>query len=146
MILQYSIYSFCLLDYRCECPDWTLGKNCEVVFSPCNRVNCQHNSQCLKKRTLAYECNCTQGYTGLLCDQLTSETCLVRPCVDGNCELDINGRYACKCRAAGYSGLFCEIQRCNPNCVKGYCDQDQAGNYFCRCDSGYSGPACANMG
>jgi hypothetical protein len=42
------------LDYKCNCVDWTLGKNCEVVFDPCQNVNCA-NGVCKKRRTLAYE-------------------------------------------------------------------------------------------
>ena len=61
MLIYYL--NFLNKDYRCQCPDWTIGKNCEVVFNPCSRVNCMNNANCLKRRTLAYECNCTQDFT-----------------------------------------------------------------------------------
>jgi hypothetical protein len=106
--LIYMVYLNFFLDYKCQCPDWTLGKNCEVVFNPCSRVNCMNNGNCLKRRTLAYECNCTQDYTGLLCDQAVLQTCKATRCAYGSCELNQNGQYACACATPGYEGPFCE--------------------------------------
>lgn len=134
------------LDYKCQCPEWTIGKNCEVVFNPCQRVNCMNNGICLKRRTLAFECNCTQDYTGVLCDQPKVQSCLAVPCAFGQCILNPMGQYSCACISQGYEGPYCEVEKCNPKCKYGYCQRDSSGNYYCVCGGPYRGPACADLG
>ena len=116
------------------------------MFNPCNRVSCANNGVCLKKRTLAYECNCTSDYTGLLCDQAVELSCKSRRCVYGACELNEAGRFACRCNTPGYSGDYCEIDTCNPGCVKGTCQKDSMNNSYCECYGGYKGAACSEVG
>ncbi len=133
-------------DYKCSCPDWTLGKNCETIFNPCSKVDCMNNGQCIKKRTLAYECTCASAYTGLLCDQTKALTCQSQSCIYGFCSLNTNGQFACTCNTQGYEGTFCEIEKCSPKCQNGYCDRDSAGNYYCKCNANYQGPSCTDVG
>lgn len=135
-----------LNDYKCQCPDWTIGKNCELVFNPCSRVNCMNNGNCLKRRTLAYECNCTSDYTGLLCDQPIIQSCKRIPCAYGSCQLNINGQYGCVCNTPGYQGPFCEVETCSPRCGRGYCNRDlTTGQSYCVCASGYTGADCNTL-
>jgi hypothetical protein len=65
--------------YNCQCPDWTLGTNCETVFNPCSRVTCQNAGQCIRKRTTAYQCNCTATFSGALCQQSSFLSTLTKP-------------------------------------------------------------------
>ena len=58
-----------LTDYKCQCPDLTVGKNCETVFNPCGNVKCLNSGICLKSRTTAYQCNCTKQWTGAVCEK-----------------------------------------------------------------------------
>ncbi len=58
-----------LTDYKCQCPDLTVGKNCETVFNPCGYVKCLNNGICLKSRTTAYQCNCTSQWSGATCEK-----------------------------------------------------------------------------
>ena len=131
-------------DYKCQCQDWTIGKNCEVVFNPCSRVNCQNNGVCLKKRTLAYECNCTSEWTGATCNQQVSVSCQTIPCAFGTCQLNQNGQYSCACKTEGYEGPYCELEKCNPTCRNGgICQKNGLNNtFFCQCINGYEGIQC----
>lgn len=131
-------------DYKCNCIDWTLGKNCEDFFDPCSVATCSNGATCIKRRTLAYECKCANGYTGLRCDQKISDSCLERTCVQGTCELNSTGLYACNCNTNGYEGKFCEIEKCNPKCVHGICRKSNDGSsYSCECSTNYKGQSCA---
>ena len=105
-----------------------------------------NNGLCLKKRTLAYECACLEGYAGILCDQLFGQTCPSRPCEQGTCALDANsGKFGCVCKI-GFGGNFCEIELCNPKCQNGgVCDKDVFGSYYCRCPPNYQGSGCVNL-
>ena len=68
-----------LKGYKCQCPDWTLGTNCETVFNPCSRVTCQNAGQCIRKRTTAYQCNCAATFSGALCQQSSFLSTLTKP-------------------------------------------------------------------
>ncbi len=63
-----------LTDYKCQCPDLTVGKNCETVFNPCGYVKCLNNGICLKSRTTAYQCNCTSQWSGATCEKSNAIT------------------------------------------------------------------------
>ena len=114
-----------------------------MVFNPCSRVSCQNGGNCLKKRTLAFECNCSSDFVGLQCDQARSETCLARGCRNGACRLNQTGQYACACDTAGYTGALCEVDQCSPGCQYGKCNRDDSGNFFCACFDNYKGQSCS---
>jgi hypothetical protein len=123
-----------------------VGKNCEVVFNPCSRVSCQNGGNCLRKRTLGYECNCIQEFIGAQCEQSRSQTCLSTGCRNGACKLNLTGQYSCECDTPGYEGTFCEVEKCRPSCANGKCNRDSSGNFYCSCFPNYNGPTCSNLG
>lgn len=109
-------------------------------------MNCQNNGVCLKKRTLAYECNCTSQYTGSLCNQAASVSCQTIPCAYGTCQLNNNGQYSCACKTEGYEGTYCELEKCNPTCKNGgLCQKDLEGKYYCQCAGGFEGVDCGKQ-
>jgi hypothetical protein len=108
-------------------------------------VSCQNGGNCLKKRTLAFECNCTQDYAGLQCEQSKSQSCLSLGCRNGGCRLNLTGQYACQCDTPGYEGTYCEVEKCNPGCVYGKCNRDSSGNYYCSCYANYNGANCGTL-
>jgi hypothetical protein len=105
-----------------------------------------NNANCLKRRTLAFECNCTSDFVGVRCDQPLTQTCKSIPCAYGSCQLNNKGQYGCQCITGGYEGTYCEIEKCNPKCKYGVCQRDSTGNYYCACASSYRGPSCSDLG
>lgn len=135
-----------MTDYKCNCLDWTLGRNCENVFNPCTYNPCLNGGTCSKRRTLAYECTCQTGYIGLRCDQRLDESCLKKGCNRGKCMLnETNGQYSCQC-GTGFVGNNCETERCNPKCKNGVCKETGIGTFRCECTSNYKGAACDTLG
>lgn len=139
------ILLFFILDYKCNCLDWTIGKNCESTFNPCQVSPCNNGGTCSKRRTLAFECACSPDFTGLRCNQKKAESCLVNTCKKGKCEIDSTGNYSCKCDG-GFEGTYCDEEQCNPKCSKnGKCTQTELGFYRCECKSGYKGADCSSQ-
>ncbi len=107
-------------------------------------MNCQNSGVCLKKRTLAFECNCTSQWTGATCNQQVSVSCQTIPCAFGTCQLNQNGQYSCACKTEGYEGTYCELEKCNPTCRNGgICQKNGLNNtFFCQCINGFEGIQC----
>ncbi len=133
-------------DYRCNCLDWTIGRNCESLFNPCQIVPCSNGGTCSKRRTLAFECQCPPEYTGLRCDQRVAGSCIEKGCSKkGKCAVNsTNGYYSCECES-GFGGEFCESEQCNPKCKNGVCVKAATGFYRCECKSSYKGADCSQM-
>jgi hypothetical protein len=155
------------VDHPCECLADYGGPHCEfaagTVPSRCT-LSCQHGGQCkigasswqqyVQHQAAADEmnmatsgwsnpldlqhCECTQGYTGLLCELAGT------PCGDGFCHnggtcvqtaaIDGSGQHFCDCSTAKkgpdgttalYAGDYCE------NEATTFCSNDHNGNQFC---------------
>ncbi|XP_021351152.1 protein crumbs-like isoform X2 [Mizuhopecten yessoensis] len=74
-----------IANYDCTCADLYVGKkyagkNCTFELTACNSNNCQNGATCdpfLRNETTgeqAYRCICPSGYTGQLCERITSGT------------------------------------------------------------------------
>lgn len=128
---------------------------------------CKFGGTCIQNtRTLDMKCNCTDGYTGALCELPRGLTY----CYNGGLnKLDTNtNKTSCKCTSTRFSGEQCQFDKCRdvPKCGKscymtseckcicghdcslGYCtgNGECIGNsdrdVFCKCKAGYSGPTC----
>ena len=55
--------------YLCRCAHGYEGKYCENLTDPCLRQPCKNNATCVDKNKTEFECNCTESFTGMLCDK-----------------------------------------------------------------------------
>lgn len=103
---------------------------------------CVHGT-CTKK----WQCNCKEGWGGLLCNQDLNFCTNHKPCHNGGtCTNTGQGSYTCKC-GPGYRGVDCEIKikdcTASPCLNNGTCTDDLDGNgYTCECRSGWIGKHC----
>ncbi len=123
---------------------------------------CQNNGLCLQTST-GYQCQCSNYYTGSLCE-ISLNPCDYSPCQNGGqCQLTGNMSFYCTCPTGlvigkerfiisfwilflGYTGQFCtsQINYCNtqPCANNGICIST-ATSFYCVCSTIYTGPTCA---
>lgn len=51
----------CISGFRCMCEPGYTGKNCEMVYVPCDPSPCSNNGRCMQIDDLNYECKCKSG-------------------------------------------------------------------------------------
>lgn len=51
----------CISGFRCICEPGYTGKNCEMVYVPCDPSPCMNNGRCMQIDDLNYECKCKSG-------------------------------------------------------------------------------------
>lgn len=51
----------CISGFRCICEPGFTGKNCEMVYVPCDPSPCMNNGRCMQIDDLNYECKCKSG-------------------------------------------------------------------------------------
>ncbi|KAM3956609.1 LOW QUALITY PROTEIN: cell polarity complex component crumbs [Aphomia sociella] len=137
--------------FTCRCGDEWRGARCEAP----RRRRCAHRP-CAPRATRAcrdlppdpptgnnYTCECIDGFEGVHCESAFCET---RPCVHGECVVDVTPP-ACACEA-GYLGRWCEVERdeCAGGaaaCLHGGRCVDQRGGFRCDCaGTGWTGARC----
>ncbi|KAK7925846.1 hypothetical protein WMY93_008156 [Mugilogobius chulae] len=94
---------------------------------------------------MPWQCNCQEGWGGLLCDQDLNFCTHHQPCVNGaTCMNSGQGSYTCTC-LPGYTGKDCELlmQECDsaPCRNGGLCTNLEQG-YECSCPPGFEGSHC----
>ena len=144
--------------FTCACPEGWAGLFCNLTanmtcaHSPCVNGTCYNvtdvdmatnQSQLSDVGFDMFQCNCTPGFEGKLCENATSE-CIPNPCQNGaNCT-DLHLNYNCTC-ARGYTGRNCtiNIDECaNHNCTNNSTCIDGIGSYNCSCLTGFNGTFC----
>ena len=118
-----------------------LGLNC-VEIDECAPAPCVHGS--CADQFLGFACNCTSGYSGVLCD-VDINDCASSPCQNGRCADTGPDSYTCSCDP-GWAGQECEINiddcASAPCLNRGVCSDDLLA-YQCDCASGFAGDNCA---
>jgi len=163
---------------RCECEEGFAGWLCDscaegyepngnggcepVVVDPCDPNPCV-NGECLVTGETSIQCECDEGYDGLLCDTcaegyepdgnggcepIVVDPCDSNPCANGNCIVD-GDSFVCDCDE-GYTGTLCAdcafgfIELNDGTCVVDDCqNQTCAGHGTCSLDLDTGVAACA---
>ena len=136
-----------ILDFECECPDGTSGKECS---DECSNRECLNGGLCVSDVSPSY-CSCPEDYYGDKCQYhyfVDSNYCTPNPCRNGaTCSAGRDG-FTCHC-PQGYSGLFCEqfVVReggcvSNPCYHNSTCIADATDGFVCVCSIGFTGPQC----
>lgn len=55
------------------------GVLCEENIDECNALPCLHNATCIDG-IASYSCQCTEGYSGRLCEIEPFDACMSEPC------------------------------------------------------------------
>ena len=134
---QTQQYILLLLFLLAGC-QWNLDK----VALDCDLVDCV-NGIC---NEATGECECEDGWTGLLCDEVESGSSLCEgvDCVNGTCN---EGTGECECED-GWTGALCdEVVEANSlcanvDCVNGTCNE---GTGECECEDGWTGTNCEEV-
>ena len=125
----------------------------ELSVNDCFSLPCQNEASCVAL-AMGFQCQCTPGWRGSVCD-IPYDPCHLQPCVNhGTCLRDGAEDYTCVCEA-GYNGRDCEVDidecdrhQCinNATCIDvRHTDFDLAGSglaYFCECTDGFRGEYC----
>jgi Notch-like protein len=134
--------------YLCECPEGTVGANCEeIVVDPCAENACQNEGVCVANDEDGYTCECPEGYVGTYCEEEIPGPCDENPCLnEGTCEETDDKGYACQC-AEGFVGKHCENEAggpCDPSPCQndGVCQVNEDGGTVCACVNGFTGEQC----
>ena len=129
----------CLNGYETE----DNGATCTNI-DDCAVRPCMHNGNCTDE-LLRYDCACTSGYMGQVCE-LDIDECASMPCQNNaSCIQGVN-QFLCEC-ADGWSGSLCKIDI--DECWSAPCQHggstciDLVNNYTCSCGDGYGGFNCA---
>ena len=80
------------------------GNNCEQDIDECLSVPCYNNASC-SNLPGSYQCNCTLGYTGALCD---SPVCSSHVCLNGGTCSVSSEHWWCDCPQY-YEGNECSV-------------------------------------
>nr|XP_061794927.1 protein crumbs homolog 1-like [Nerophis lumbriciformis] len=109
--------------------------------SVCEPNPCENRGTC-EDLFDAHRCDCPSTWRGHSCRE-PSDTCVLRPCVFGNCT-NFPGGYRCECEW-GYTGSQCqmEVDFCeNNNCSHGATCLKGFQSYSCLCPQNLTGQFC----
>ncbi|KAJ8049024.1 Neurogenic locus notch-like protein 1 [Holothuria leucospilota] len=120
----------------CLCPPGLVGDICDAI--DCSIGNpCLHGGQCPTKKGKEnkYECTCTDGFTGLICEECDNNYCQN----GGNCTV-ADGKVNCSC-PDGITGDLCQ------DCDINYCRHGGKcliidDEVICKCENGFEGDHC----
>ncbi|XGW35519.1 hypothetical protein V3C99_019053 [Haemonchus contortus] len=111
---------------------------------PCETRPCKNNATCVADND-SFQCICSTGFAGRLCDSDINE-CELMPCQHGGTCINVEGSFECLCDV-GYSGSQCENEAitcaARPCLNQGTCMDTQTG-FYCICPFGYEGKTCQN--
>ena len=117
------------------------GVSCQS-FDGCVSNPCKNGGSCTN-RVDGFECACSKGYSGTVCDTDIDE-CASSPCQNyGTCRHGLDF-YTCTC-LTGTNGTNCEtnIDECISNpCRHDSTCRDRINGYTCECAPGYTGYTC----
>ena len=141
-------------DYQCL--NCTLGfgnKNCSEIINHCDKLNnpCKNGGTCHPKLN-GYTCQCTEKFSGELCEKQTSYACLYNNCKHNSKCVPTKNGYKCECDNQ-HEGTYCEnkIDNCKGvvcqygYCVNGKCECDPK-ILFCKQNSQCNKIKCLNGG
>ncbi|CAB4066558.1 CSMD [Lepeophtheirus salmonis] len=116
-----------------------------LYMNDCFSSPCSLDSIC-RPLTFGFQCVCSTGFTGTLCDK-KMDGCLSNPCNNGGICSHNEERYSCKC-AKGFKGVNCEldVNECEEDpsniCANGGTCTNEFGDYQCTCQEGFTGKHC----
>ncbi|VDN81915.1 unnamed protein product [Brugia pahangi] len=133
----------------CQVQGCSIGERCVLVeggkwrcvHDACIPNPCQHNASCtLVKDT--FECACTSGFEGNLCENDIDE-CITTPCKNDAICVNSLGSFICLCKD-GFRGTVCEESTlCDPNpCFNNGICSIVDGLYHCNCQPGFTSDRC----
>ncbi|PIK61425.1 putative fibropellin-1 isoform X2 [Apostichopus japonicus] len=114
----------------------------------CGELPCLNGGTCFQGANERIWCQCSDRYTGTLCQRLDVSACDSTPCQNGGlCSLH-DGGYSCSC-APGYAGATCSLfitTRCaSLPCENGgtcFVSSFDVQQYYCACPTGFYGDHC----
>ncbi|XP_041369439.1 protein crumbs-like isoform X2 [Gigantopelta aegis] len=135
----------------CMCRPGYSGNRCQTQEA-C-MLNCSNNTSCMESE-YGYVCNCSDQFTGRLCDTDVNRNCSTSPCRNDSSDgcSDISGSTApstafnCSC-LPGYTGAICDIpiDFCTSlPCQNGGNCTSSNQSYTCQCQDGFNGTDCEN--
>ena len=140
--------------YVCNCTNNYISSNCSISLDETcfGRVkSCRNNGTCLLKSANLYvenpqtECQCRDGYNGMLCE---NDLCTKLHCQhNGTCQRLPNGQAKCLC-VEQWTGKKCEedVNECRftpkNRCVNNGICVNELGDYRCQCPENYLGRFC----
>lgn len=98
-------------NYKCICPVFFNGINCEYEEDDCYNSPCFNNSTCINYLGIGnYGCECDPLFTGKNCE-IVINLCDYQPCLNkGMCIFnETDFKYSCICQD-GFRGMNCEIK------------------------------------
>ncbi|CAB3408902.1 unnamed protein product [Caenorhabditis bovis] len=98
--------------YRCLCEAGFVPPFCRAHSNPCYQNLCQNSAKCVPNQYKSYDCQCLNGTSGTICENI-DDACEAfghSVCQNGECINDYYWRrgFSCDC-LVGYEGLNCEI-------------------------------------
>ena len=102
------IFSIFMMIYLCRL------SSCEVDVDECESNPCQNNATC-DNLIGRYECNCTEDFVGVDCQNPRLVTCANVPCLRGQCSdvydpvTELANNFTCQC-PFGYEGQVCQAE------------------------------------
>ncbi|CAH1781647.1 unnamed protein product [Owenia fusiformis] len=125
--------------YRCENDLEGATHRC-IPLNPCSSSPCENNATCVSEGETEFSCNCTEFFTGDICD-VEINPCDSNPCQNGaNCTRPTPLTISCDCNFNS-TGDFCEIaigiglsfdnfMEDNPLVEVVFLDSELEGSYF----------------
>uniref|UniRef100_A0A1B6EDX6 Basement membrane-specific heparan sulfate proteoglycan core protein n=1 Tax=Clastoptera arizonana TaxID=38151 RepID=A0A1B6EDX6_9HEMI len=78
-----------------------------LIGDPCKYMPCHHDGVCYPiDNGRTFECRCTIGYSGTLCE-ISGDVCAARPCQNSGTCIPTSSSYKCNCPSK-YTGKNCE--------------------------------------
>ncbi|XP_071848270.1 uncharacterized protein [Apostichopus japonicus] len=132
--------------YYCNCPPEFTGETCSFVMIANDQ--CQNGGTSLGTSGDSFICRCLPEYSGLRCEDESSNPCFVSPCKNGGECLYIAAAVICVC-GSDFDGEYCEIDLNDP-CSSNPCQNfaicllngADTTSFLCECQQGYSGTYC----
>nr|XP_039269702.1 sushi, von Willebrand factor type A, EGF and pentraxin domain-containing protein 1-like [Styela clava] len=81
---------------------------CVAIYNPCQNNRCQNDGICFP-RDGDFECVCSRGYSGRLCETEIFNPCHNNRCQNGGTCSPLDDDFECVC-SQGYSGRLCETE------------------------------------
>ena len=95
--------------HKCTKEIYHKYQECSIRKVACTSSPCQNNGVCINTLAGSYECHCTAGYYGKLCEYKEDFTsCNEELCVHGRCEHVGVSKVRCIC-VAGWKGARCQV-------------------------------------
>ncbi|CAB3994571.1 neurogenic locus notch homolog 1-like, partial [Paramuricea clavata] len=125
---------------RCHCKEGYHGDGKRCHKNVCHPNPCKNSGKCVEAGD-SYDCDCSAGYTGPLCQ--VRQFCLPNPCKNEGVCVPSTQAYSCSCKR-GFKGDDCsESDVCNPNpCQNSGTCREENNAAVCACAQQFEGKLC----